>query len=257
MASEEKPGDNGQLQAALPPYIPWKTFTNFVGKWKGTTTPHTVDRHAMSNVPNGDHRPLRAALKYLGHIDADAVVLPPFDTLVKAHGTTQWPEAIRQCVLPAYAPIIKGLPIENASAGQLADHFRTRAKADGQVGEKAVRFWLQAMKEAEEKFSPFFVMRQDRSGGKRTSSKRKPATDKTPPNGKGETASNPAGTHPANPANQQRAETIAYPIFFKGKAQGQIIVPAGLNADDLAVLDLTVQLVRAYAGQATTQGGAE
>src|SRR5579884_3418816 len=44
-------------------------------------------------------------------------------------------------------------------------------------------------------------------------------------------------------------ETIWYPLFFKGKPEGKIIVPRNLDKQDVAVLARTIELLKLYAEQ--------
>ncbi|MBI1349183.1 hypothetical protein GC163_23180 [bacterium] len=102
-------------------------------------------------------RQLKSALRFPGHIDVSGVVQSSFNTLVKAHGTDGWPEAVLVNVVKPYHRVTANLPINNATAAQLSECFRNSG-AQGQVVDKAVRFWLHAMKEAKQQFSPFFSM---------------------------------------------------------------------------------------------------
>jgi hypothetical protein len=41
---------------------------------------------------------------------------------------------------------------------------------------------------------------------------------------------------------------IEYPLHFKNKPSGMITVPKDLSKDDLAVLEMTLRIIDAYAG---------
>ena len=42
---------------------------------------------------------------------------------------------------------------------------------------------------------------------------------------------------------------ISFPIFIKGKTTGSVIVPDTITTDECGMLDLALQMVKAYAAQ--------
>lgn len=155
-----------QAQEMLKPvYIPYRTFIGYIAGLKGTTVPHMLDNSARPpTMGGGIWRQLTSALQFLRLIDESKTVQQHFESLVSAYETPQWHSAVKEHVLPAYSEIVDGMPMENATQGQLNKCFREKASVEGQMLQKCVRFYLHALKEADVKYSPHFVMRQATTG---------------------------------------------------------------------------------------------
>ena len=94
------------------PYIPWKSFENFVATLKSTHAPDVIDGGVMpDSMSGGLQRQIRTALKFLGLTNGVGKVSDRFNSLIEAHGTPQWPMAVKECVLDSYAPIVGDLVI--------------------------------------------------------------------------------------------------------------------------------------------------
>jgi hypothetical protein len=228
--------DNVGLNPRLnPPYIPWKTFEGFASTLCGTHPPDMIDSGVMPDtMAGGLQRQLRSALKFLGLTNGNGRVEPGFVELIAAYQTPQWPSAVKETVLPAYASIIGDLPIERATAKQLDDRFRENCGISGQMLDKAVRFYLHALKAAEAKYSRYWSLRKET---------RKESRKRTP---KEKKVGKPSDAHERGRVDHG-AQMIEFPLHFGDKPTGKISVPTTMDEDDMALFDATVAVIKAYA----------
>jgi hypothetical protein len=243
-----------ETTALTPPYIPWKSFVSYLAGLKNTTIPQTLDNSVRpASMAGGVWRQLTSALQFLGFINASKVVQDVFKATVRAYGSPEWKGAVSSHVLPAYAKIIGDLPLGNATAGQLEKRFRENGKIDGQMLEKCIRFYIHALREADVKYSSYFAMRRKRAISKRAGANkanRKKRDDASADNGhRDQTDKTSSGEQPGeNPP----AGLIEQRLFFKGKPTGYIRVPADLTEEDCKVIQLTLEVLKAYAAQGGT-----
>lgn len=185
------------------------------------------------------------ALRFLGLVEGQHN-----DTTQRLHtlvAATSSPDAfaaeMAATVLAAYKNVIGDLDVSKASVGQLENAFKDATSLEGSMLERVIRFYLKALKDAKFPISPFLLKRKAR------------AMVRPRGNGKGghRSVEEPEGI--VNSANGTTTEltppagTISYPLYFKDKPVGTIIVPKDLEADDVAVIDLTVAILRPYAEQ--------
>jgi len=218
------------------PYIPWKSFDNFVATLKSTHAPDVIDGGVMpATMSGGLQRQIRAALKFLGLTNGTGKVSDRFNDLIEAHGTPQWSIAVKECVLDSYSTIVGDLVIEKATAGQLDAKFKATG-ASGQVLDKAIRFYLHALKAAGIKYSSYLSMRKQ-------SKVRKVKTDNQ--------TRVPTSTQvaPVSKVDDDVRGVIEFPLHFGSKPTGRICVPENVDDHDMPLFDAMVAAVKAYAAR--------
>jgi hypothetical protein len=245
-ANQKAHAPTSSPSVSTPAYIPWKTFTNYIESLKSTTLPHTLDNTVKpKEMAGGLWRQLLSALQFLDLIDADKIVQDRFGELRKAYATEQWAQKVKECVLPAYSKIVKDLPIERASGGQLEKCFKDNAGVDGQMGDKAIRFYLYALREGGVKYSDHLGIRKSKGTKRAATTRTKPAQSNVKP----KEATVQVGTNGADKSDPPPKGTRDFPLFFKGGRDGLIRVPNDLNADDCKMIELSIPLIQAYAAQ--------
>ncbi len=157
-------------ETARPPYVPFQTFLGFIGKLSKTALPPAIDASLMTSMSGATQSHLRVALRFLGMIQGPGIVTDRLRAVVKAHGTSTWPEALGNAISEAYGEILAGVDLDSGTIAQLKEAFRTRGKAENQVLDKAVRFYLSAMQEAKLTISPHFEPRRGAGGASRQQS---------------------------------------------------------------------------------------
>src|SRR5258708_32914153 len=73
---------NTTSKTAAPPYVPFKSLTNFIEKTPPQTLPPQVDRDYFHSMAGGQRWPFMAALKWFGLIKEDGTVEPSLIDLV-------------------------------------------------------------------------------------------------------------------------------------------------------------------------------
>ena len=150
--------DTKKKMKMVAPYPAWPTFRRFLGDLvaKGTT-PSQIDHTVMVGKSGSAQSAIRKALQFLGLTDTHNAPTPRLHRLLEAFDGDEWPSTLGTIIQEAYAPILGDLDLENGTAQQLADCFRTRGNVSGNTLTMAVRFFLGALDEAGAKRSPYFV----------------------------------------------------------------------------------------------------
>ena len=232
---------SGKLVA---PYIPWETFTGFVGHLKATAVPSRIDKSVMpASMPALTRGQIQSAIRFLGLVDDAGTTNQRLKVLVAAFETDQWQNAIRETLFEPYLPIVGDLDVDNATQHQLDERFRA-AGVDGQMLLKSIRFYLAMMTASGCTFSPHLMAKRKSGASPRKKPATKPDHEKKAKSADREEAHNGTGATAFTPAKGTRS----YPLYFKNKPDGAIIVPAELDANDCKVIELQLAVLRAYAG---------
>jgi hypothetical protein len=221
-------GTQSAERRASPPYLPFKTFLNFIDMLSATVVPHRIDASIMSKYPGSIKAQLRAGLGYIGAIDDQAIVQPSFKELVGARGTDMWRDVFTTQFFDWYREILGDLDLDTATLSQLKDRFKA-AGVEGSVIIKATRFFLAALDEAGLSYSPHFKTRGALTGGTVTARAKKPK----PARGRQADGGNGNGT-----GNDDDPPPVVAPTGFR-----RLSLP--LMRDDNAVLVLPEGLTEA------------
>jgi hypothetical protein len=241
MATDTK----SEISAGMPPYIPFGTVSGFIAKLKETTVPTAIDKSMMRNIPGGVQSYLLGALRFLGLTEGKAnEVTPALEKLVEAHGTEGFKPALAEIVKAAYAETIGSIDLTKATAKQLDDAFGKR-NLDGVVRDRAIRFYLKALADADIRFSPLLGARKPKGTGSAGNGKPRKTKAKAAGSEAGGENPKPAESHDHDPPSK---DTQRYPLYFKGKAAGALIVPVALTLADCKVIELQLAVLKAYAG---------
>lgn len=233
---------SSEQEALVPAYIPWETFTGFIAHLKATAVPGRIDKSMMpSEMPRLTRGQILSALKFLNLVDGAGTTSSSLRKLVAAYETEEWAEEVGTSVCDAFDEIIRGLDLSEATQAQLDERFKA-AGVQGQMLSKSIRFYLSAVRAAGWAFSPHLLAKRKSAG----SGKRKATTRSKSGNG---AAHSDDGDGKARHATIRAPEgTKSYPLYFKGKPDGAIIVPADLGPGDCKVIELQLAVLRAYAG---------
>ena len=96
--------DKPENATPLPPYISYKTFTNFMDKMKNTTVPPRIDSSVLTNYAGSVARQLVLALKYMGLIQQSGATNDVLKKLVRSYGTEEWKDALGEAISDASSP---------------------------------------------------------------------------------------------------------------------------------------------------------
>jgi hypothetical protein len=224
----------------IPAYIPWETFKGFIGHLKATVVPSHIDKSMMpAEMPALTRGQVQTALKFLGLVDLAGQVRQPLRTLVGAYDTDGWPNAVKVMIQEPYSEIIGDLNINTATPQQVDERF-SDVGVTGQMLQKSLRFYLSALKDANVPCSPHLGARRKRSA----SPKKRTAGKALIPKEEGNA---PPVTPSVPPPPPIAAGMRTYPLYFRGKQPGSIVVPDDLNAADCTVIALQLEVLKASA----------
>ena len=163
---------------AIPPYIAYKTFRNFLDRFK-QGVPGRIDRSVMSNMSGGAQSQLTVALKFLGLINEHNHPEEIMGKLVRAEGLER--QKIWREILESGYPFVFRPPfnLQTATAKLLREQFEKTA-ATGATLNRCIAFFVAATKDAGITQSPF--LKEARKPRGSSAPKVKKATDPlTPP----------------------------------------------------------------------------
>lgn len=218
------------------PYIPFKTFKGFINRLHTTVPPPVIDISVLQHMSGSMRSQLMSALRFLHLIEANGLVTNKLKSLVKAYKTESWTTEFRNVLFDAYAEVVCDLDLDAGTGAQLDDAFRKNGNVDGQMLDKAVRFYLAALKEISTTYSPHFGARKSRrttGSGRKSKKKSKSGTDEL----------EDLDREPRAGANAAR-----FRIAIPGKRDCLIVLPSNLDEQDVemvkAVLDAYVRRSR-------------
>lgn len=227
-----------------PPYCSFSTLKTFVESLSETAVPQQIDRSVMGKMSGITQGQLMSALRFLRLIDASGTATQQLSDLVSSYNTEGWKEAVGDLVSDSYLGIIGDIDIDSATGKALRDRFKSSASVDGQILAKALRFYMKALEEAGLSYSPHFkdATKGLTSGG----AKKKTNGNKKPKSAARRRAEKRLGKKPE--ANDP-PDTRRYPLYFKDKPEGALIVPEDLTAADCNLIEKQLEVLKAYAGE--------
>ncbi len=138
-------------KTVAPPYVPFRSLTNFIEKTQPGSLPPKVDRDYFNSMAGGQRWPFMSALRWLSLITDDGVVQPSLVDLVDHTATRK--EHLSEIIRTHYK-WLDPLNAQKATMGTLRQSFEQYAK--GSTQKKAIRFYLQAAQYAGITLSPNF-----------------------------------------------------------------------------------------------------
>lgn len=161
---QEEKGTEGK---SLPPYVPYKTFKNFLEGVR-VAMPARIDRSIMGSLSGAIQSQLISALKYLKLIGPTDAPTDKLARLVNSEGA-EHQKVLRDIVHTGYSFIFHdGFELARATPRQIEEQFGN-VGATGDTVRKCIAFFIAISKEAGIPLSPHIKSRQR---GPRQSSQR-------------------------------------------------------------------------------------
>jgi hypothetical protein len=230
--------DQGRPKGNLPPYISFRTLTGFAQKLKETTVPGRIDSSVLRSYAGSVARQLVLTLKWLQLIDGNGATNDRLKKLVAVFGTPEWKKVLWDLIHEVYQPVIGNLDLETGTHQQLLEAFR-KVGADGVVLERAVAFFLAALKETGRTVSPHFNDRPRRPRAPNGRKKQKPKKDDDDLDLEEEDEEG-GGDQEGSTKPSRRAK---FEINVPGKRHATIVLPADVSSDDWTMIDI---MMKAY-----------
>lgn len=149
----EKQNNGVEERQISPPYVAFKTFSNFVDGLRQNGLPNRIDRSVMPNISGGYQKQLLNALEYLGLITEHGRVNPRFEELVAARGELQV-SRLGELLRSSYPFLFEDDFLKNATTTQIREKF-SQFGLTGDTLSKSVMFFMNAAKQAKIELSPY------------------------------------------------------------------------------------------------------
>ena len=211
-AQETKPGV---------PYIPFKTLLNFIDRMDSSTVPPVIDTSVLIQMSGSMRSQLMSALRSLRLIDANGHVQQTLKNLVSSYNTETFQKVLEDIISHSYSHVVGDVDLKAGTAKQLSKAFRENGNVDGQMLDKAIRFYLAALKEAGVTVSPHFMFRKPR----------KPRAKKPPKNDQQEENNDIENEIPT-------AGRIQWRLPIRDKGQAIISLPDNITSEDWRILKI-------------------
>ncbi|MFZ0481139.1 MAG: hypothetical protein WAL71_18515 [Terriglobales bacterium] len=140
-----------EVLPAVPPYVPYRSFRNFIDSLK-QGIPGRIDRSVMASMSGAIQSQLTAALRYMGLIKPTGQPSDTLPRLVNSEG----PERIkimREIVTTSYKFLFDGFDVKTATPRMLEEQFSAMGASGGTLS-KCMNFFLAAAKEGGIETSP-------------------------------------------------------------------------------------------------------
>lgn len=234
-----------------PPYIPYKTFANFIEEMRERGLPHQIDRSVMQKMSGIMQKQVLQALRFLGLTNESGEVTSLMHELVAAD-TEQAKSVLGKIIKSAYAEVIGAVNIETATMKQLTDRFRDDGKIDGDTLLKATRFYLKSLDASGIRYSGHLKLRQSRApSSKRTSAQgtREKSSTSERIKEKGE-AEDPKVHTPSE--HKPPDGMLQVPLYFPS-GTGYVVVPQSLSEEDCEMIDAILRAIAKRRNQSKQQ----
>ena len=214
---------------AVAPYVPFKTLRGLVERLHSTAVSPVIDSSVLHSMSGSIRSQIMSSLRFLGLISINGEVSEALKGLVESYQTEGWAAALKDVILSAYVDIIDDVNLQVGTDQQLDNAFRRHGNVDGQMLDKATRFFLAALGEAQVAYSPHFGARkspQRPQNGKKTTKKKRGRKDET------HDEPHEAVDDEADVAADM--EKFRFPI--RGKGHGLIIFPSDMDQGDWLIV---------------------
>jgi hypothetical protein len=226
--------DSQKEAATIPPYLPWPTFTAFIEKLNKTAIPNRIDSTLIKNLSGTVQSQLLNALKFLGLTNGNGAVTEKLKALVKTYGTPQWGETLGESFIDSYNELIGSIDLDTATPGELKERFREVGGIEGDTIEKAMRFYLNALKDAGISYSPHLKIRQRAPRGVGQRRKSRAATAAAGSGGEGEGLGGEGYEPPKG--------TFEIPLNIIGQ-EGSVFLPEDITVERWKQINQYVEMV--------------
>lgn len=154
-------------KAPSPPYVAYKTFKNFLEKFK-QGVPGRIDRDLMGTMSGAVQSQIVTTLRYLGMISENSLPLDPMKQFVVSEGEER-KKILKSILSRAYPFLFDGhFNLATATASQLREEIESKTAATGETVTRCIAFFKDAATDAGVAVSPYIMQRKPRgSGGKK------------------------------------------------------------------------------------------
>lgn len=142
-----------ETKRATPPYVPYKTFNNFLNGLRENGLPAQIDRSVLGGMSGSVQSAITSSLEFLQLVDSNGNPTQELHQLVELEEEQRAP-ILRSVIEKTYPFIFSGsIDLKRATTKQIEDAFRAQG-ASGSTVVKCIGFFLAAAKAAGITVSP-------------------------------------------------------------------------------------------------------
>ena len=149
----------------LPPYVAYRTFTNYLAELRSRGLPAQIDRTALPHRSGAVQSQLLLALAYLGLIDEAQAPTTQLRMLVEAEGLERRSQ-LRTLLADSYTFLADDIELASATSQQLEERFAATGTS-GETLRRSQSFFLAMAREAGLSVSPYIQPHRGRRQQKR------------------------------------------------------------------------------------------
>lgn len=150
------------ITQSKPPYVAYKTFTNFIASLRASGIPDRIDRSVFPGMSGAAQSFLLAALRYLGLISNDGTPTSQLKEMVENPQNEK--ASLAKAVKEKYSFIFSGdFNINSATDAQLTEKFKDQG-LNGSTIVKALSFFTSLCESAGIQISPHLKSKRSANG---------------------------------------------------------------------------------------------
>jgi hypothetical protein len=172
--------DTPEKKTATPPYVAYKTLSNFLDRFK-QVLPGRIDRGLMGSMSGAAQSQVTTALRFLGMISENNIPNPIMKRYVSGEEAER-KAALREMLEKSYPFIFQSdFDLSTATAQMLRENFVVNTSATGETISRCIAFLKDAAADAGIPVSQFITQKSARSGaGKKRSTAKKSSSEAEP-----------------------------------------------------------------------------
>jgi hypothetical protein len=138
---------NKKKESSIPPYISYRTFTNFLNELRARGLPSRVDRSVMAHKSGTIQSQLLLTLNYLGLLRGSGQPTDQLKQLIESEGP-QRQEVLRGILKTSYGFVFKSdIGLQTATSNQAEELFQ-QTGASGETVRRSIAFFLASAKDS-------------------------------------------------------------------------------------------------------------
>jgi hypothetical protein len=146
--------ENQETKKVIPPYLPYRTFTNLLDRLKANVLPARIDRSIVGSFSGAIQSQIFLTLKYLSLTDEGGVPSEQLAKLVNSADAARQ-QILHEIVTSSYPFVLKTeFNLRQLTGDQLIGIFNKEG-CSGETTRKAVAFFMAIAKDAGMELSPY------------------------------------------------------------------------------------------------------
>ena len=163
--------ENSDAKKTIPPYLPYRTFSNLLDRLRANVLPARIDRSIVGSFSGAVQSQVFLTLKYLNLTDEDQIPSELLASLVKAKDAERQ-KILHDIVIASYPFVFDtDFDLKQLTGDQLIDIFNKEG-CSGETTRKATAFFTAIAKEAGMELSPYLKRPKSKPSRGATAKKR-------------------------------------------------------------------------------------